>query len=55
LVPKLGERQSAEAVVRDLAVVVGQPKLCLLAYFGQIPEDAHVKDATPDAAIKALE
>jgi hypothetical protein len=41
--------------VRYLAVVIGKPKLRLLAYFGQVPEDMHVEDAAPEAAIETLD
>lgn len=41
--------------MRYLAVVVGQPWLCLLAYFGQVSEDMHVEDAAPEASVKALD
>lgn len=48
---ELGGRQPAKAVVRDLGVVVGQPLLCLFAYFSEIAEDVHIQHATPEAVI----
>lgn len=43
-----------KTVVRYLAFVVGQPQLRLFAYFGQVPEDMHIEDASPEAAVEAL-
>lgn len=41
--------------MRYLAVVVGQPKLRLLEHFGQVPEDMHVDNTTPEASVEALD
>jgi hypothetical protein len=45
----------AKLSVGSMLVVVDQPKLCLLAYFGQVPEDMRVEDAAPEASVEAFD
>ena len=52
---EFGWRQPAEAVVRYVGVVIGQPLFCLFAYFYEIAEDVHIQHATSEAAIKAFD
>lgn len=52
---EFGGRQPAEAVVRYLGVVIGQPLLRLFAYFSEIAEDVHIQHATSEAAIEAFD
>ncbi len=45
---------TAQAVVRDLLVVVGQPVFGLFADLAECAEDMHVQDTTPVAAVEAF-
>jgi hypothetical protein len=38
----------------NLVVVVSDPSLGLLSYFGEVAENIHVKHATPGATVEAL-
>lgn len=52
---ELRRRQPADAVMRYLGVVIGQPLLRLFAYFGEIAEDVHIQNPTSEAAIETFD
>ena len=52
---EFGGREPAEAVVRYLGVVIGQPLLRLFAYFSEIAEDVHIQHAISEAIIEAFD
>jgi len=52
---EFGGRQPAEAVVRYLGVVIGQPPTRLFAHFSEVAEDLHIQHATSEAAIEAFD
>lgn len=54
-VVEFGGREPAEAVVRYLGVVIGQPLLCLFAYFSEIAEGVHIQHATSEATIEPFD